>query len=300
MNALMADDDRRLEKRRVEVDDPSLSPTANRALTESLQEALGTDTVRMPADQPTVRMKGGTSPWYAELASYRLGLVITLVMLLVVGAIVSVATDSWWFLIVAAAVHALGTLVVGAVVLRTATAVDKPDPSTVALLEEEGVPDAEMKFNDLMEQFASAETADENARSATPEQNQARSSVEQRDAQTPSDSPSAPSGDRSAVDLLPWFVVAGVLVTSVGVALIVGGENIWVGPAVLVPLCAAWLIVNGRMESAHAEEGDPTATGGSARVPGKDSRGARRLAVLGALVVISVAAFVAVMVLLVV
>lgn len=293
-------DDRRLETRRVEVDEPTLSPAANRALTESLQEALGTDTVRMPADAPTVRMKGGHSPWYAEIASYRVGIVITLVMLLVVGAIVSVAAGSWWFLVLAAAVHALGTLVVGAVVLRTTTAVDKPDPSTVALLEEEGVADAEMKFNDLMEQFAAAEPADENGRSATPEQDQARSAVEQRDAQTPSDSPSAPSGDRSAVDLLPWFVVGGVLVASVAVALVVGGENIWLGPAILVPLCVAWLVVNGRMESAHAEQDDPSATGGSARVPGQDTRGARRLAMTGALVVISVAAFVAVMVLLVV
>ena len=64
--------------------------------------------------------------------------VISAATVLVVGAIVSLATGSWWFLIVALAAHAIGTLVVLAYTMSKVTDdKDKPDPVTEARIEEE-------------------------------------------------------------------------------------------------------------------------------------------------------------------
>jgi membrane protein implicated in regulation of membrane protease activity len=67
----------------------------------------------------------------------RLLIGFTLGVMLVVGAIVSLATGSWWFLILAVAVHAIGTLIVLATIGGRLRQEDKPDPVTDARLAEE-------------------------------------------------------------------------------------------------------------------------------------------------------------------
>ncbi len=65
-------------------------------------------------------------------------IVILGVTALVVGAIASLATGSWWFFILALGVHAVGTLVVvGYTYSKAAEDEDKPDPVTEARIEEE-------------------------------------------------------------------------------------------------------------------------------------------------------------------
>ncbi len=72
------------------------------------------------------------------MGSPRLFIVISAATVLVVGAVVSLATGSWWFLIAALAAHAVGTLVVmGYTMSKVADDKDKPDPVTEARIEEE-------------------------------------------------------------------------------------------------------------------------------------------------------------------
>jgi hypothetical protein len=67
----------------------------------------------------------------------RLLIGFTFAVMLVVGAIVSLATGSWWFLILALGMHALGTVVTLATVGSRLRQQDKPDPVTEARLAEE-------------------------------------------------------------------------------------------------------------------------------------------------------------------
>ena len=72
------------------------------------------------------------------MGSPRLFIVISAATVLVVGAIASLATGSWWFLIVALAAHAVGTLaVLGYSMSKVTDDKDKPDPVTEARIEEE-------------------------------------------------------------------------------------------------------------------------------------------------------------------
>jgi membrane protein implicated in regulation of membrane protease activity len=55
----------------------------------------------------------------------------------VVGAVVSLATGSWWFLILAIAVHLVATAIVLGTIGARLREQDKPDPVTEARLVEE-------------------------------------------------------------------------------------------------------------------------------------------------------------------
>ena len=56
----------------------------------------------------------------------------------VVGGVVSLGTCSWWFLILAIALHATGTAVVLGTIGRRLREQEKPDPITEARIVEEG------------------------------------------------------------------------------------------------------------------------------------------------------------------
>ena len=59
-------------------------------------------------------------------------------MFVVVGGIVTLATGSWWFLILAVGLHALGTLAVLGTIGSRLRQQDKPDPVTEVRMEERG------------------------------------------------------------------------------------------------------------------------------------------------------------------
>ncbi|HEX6459493.1 MAG TPA: hypothetical protein VF032_11300 [Thermoleophilaceae bacterium] len=62
----------------------------------------------------------------------RLLIGFTLAAAVVVGAIISLATGSWWFLILAIAVHGIATFAVMASIGNRLRQQDKPDPVTEA------------------------------------------------------------------------------------------------------------------------------------------------------------------------
>src|SRR4051794_9001246 len=94
------------ERRKVIVDEPGLSDETNRAVTEEVRAAVGGDEVRVPEDRPRAHAPRPRSGLVATLAANRLVLIITFLTFLVVGAILSLVTGSWWFLLLAVAVHA--------------------------------------------------------------------------------------------------------------------------------------------------------------------------------------------------
>jgi hypothetical protein len=63
--------------------------------------------------------------------------IFTFATFLVVGAVVALATESWWILPLAVGIHALATLLVSVVIFRALESHDKPDPTTEARLDEE-------------------------------------------------------------------------------------------------------------------------------------------------------------------
>src|SRR3954469_16734241 len=103
-------DRRKFVREDVRVDDPELSPEANRLLTQELQDALGTDSVELPADRAErahrlpAEEHRTVGTW---IGSNRLLVAVGFGSLVVIGVIVSLATGSWWALMAAVAVHAI-------------------------------------------------------------------------------------------------------------------------------------------------------------------------------------------------
>ena len=69
--------------------------------------------------------------------SPRMLVIFTFATFLVVGAVVALATGSWWVLPLVLAAHALGTLLVSVVIFRALGSHEKPDPTEEARREEE-------------------------------------------------------------------------------------------------------------------------------------------------------------------
>jgi hypothetical protein len=186
-----------VQSREVRVDEPQLSPEANRRLTEQVQAVVEADQVRVPADRPRPSRgervsSGGTR---AVLSTNRPLLVITFIAAVVVGAILTLTTGSWWFLPLAVIVHALGTMVVVGYVIRLTNIHERPEPSTVAMLEEEGVRNPEQHFSDLVDEFTEpTDQHDSGRRTEEAHERPARAAAEQRSAITPTSGPSEPVG----------------------------------------------------------------------------------------------------------
>lgn len=175
--------------------DPSLSPEANRVLTEELRAAVGRDAVEVPRGRPHLERErhGGRSAFAVALSQNRLAIAMTLLAALVIGAIVSLATGSWWFLLLALGVHALGTLAIVTLVLAMTTQTEHMSPGASAALQDEGVEDPDGLLSDLVEEYAPGDRrGDEQATS--PQEDAAQASAEQRSSVTPSQEGSRPVG----------------------------------------------------------------------------------------------------------
>jgi hypothetical protein len=118
-----------------------------------LDDAVGYHVDRETADRA---LDGPPRSRFAQIISdNELLLGITLAGMVVVGIILSLALNSWLFLVVAIAVHAIGTVAVTALAIWLATSGDKPDPRTVARLEQEGVRNPEQVLNDAVQDVRS-------------------------------------------------------------------------------------------------------------------------------------------------
>src|SRR4051812_11347882 len=143
-------------------DDPSLTPEANRVLTEEARAAVGADRVRVPRETPHAeRDRAATHGSLAEaFAANRILIAITFFALVVVGAIVSLATGSWWAVVVAAVVHAIGTFVVLTTLASAARQTEHVSPTATAKLAEEGVADPDARLSDLVEAYSGVDSGE--------------------------------------------------------------------------------------------------------------------------------------------
>jgi Flp pilus assembly protein TadB len=272
--------ERDTEIREVVSDDPSLSPEANRLLTEEARAAVGADRVRVPRDTPhTERDPAGTHSSIGEsFAANRILIAITFFALLVVGAIVSLSTGSWWAVVVAALVHAIGTFVVLTTLASAARQTEHVSPTATARLAEEGVADPDARLSDLVEEYSGIESG-ENAQPDPPSEAPARAATEQRSANTPAGVPTEPAGTGSGIDRwMPQWIVAALMVMAVVVGLLapVIGAKFAVVPAIGLPLGVIWLVLRRNVDD-------------------ESPRSYARWAVLAACTVISVGAFVVLM-----
>jgi hypothetical protein len=264
------------ERRAVRSEDPSLSPEANRLLTEELREAVGRDEVEVPAGTPrrTSERRGRRSTVVATVASHRQLFVVMLLAALVVGAIVAFATGAWWAVVAALGLHALGTMLTATAAVQLTTQVEHVAPGTAARLEEEGVADPDRVLTDLVEDFAGAERArgaaevvssGNNERTVHAGEDPARATVEQRTAMTPQSEPGPAAGERSAIEALPWWIVVGATLASAAVAPF--ADRGWALPLIVVPIGLGWIALQWFMARSPRAE---------SRRPAGDARGARR------------------------
>lgn len=299
----MAPDTGRYERRFVKSEDPSLSDEANQLLTDELQAAVGASQVEVPVD--TVhreREEHATGlPERGSLVNARLVLVVSFAVMVTVGVIASLATGTWLALVAALAVHAVGTLVVAGSALQLTTEVEHVSPDVAARLEEEGVADPDRVLTDLVEEYAGAQDAHglaevissgHNSRTARPEDDPARSTVEQESALTPASVASQPVGPGREIAILPAYVVGAMVVVSFVVAAMLGGVW-WVVPGLVTLVAAGWLTVMLTMngQEAGAAQGEPEPDGPDRR-PGEIAAGfSRRLLPIFATVVLGVIGF---------
>ena len=181
--------------------------------------------------------------------------------------------DRYWTVILAAALHAIGTLVVAAAAIQLTTEIEHVDPTVAARLEEEGVADPDRVLSELVEDYAGARQArgvsevvsgGNNERTVAAEDDSAGSAVEQRTAITPSSGGSPAGGRDSAVAALEWWIVGAMAVLSVALAAFMGSD-MWALPAIVVPLCAGWVglqywLARGRGQSDRDAGDDEGAT----------------------------------------
>ncbi len=274
----MASDRHDTERRFVRSADPNLSAEANAALTNELQEALGADRVSMPRDapDPATAARSGESTVVATVASLRPLFIVTFCAALTVGAVVALATGSWWAVVLAAGVHALGTMVVASGAIQLTTQIEHASPETTARLEQEGVADPDRVLSDLVEEYSGGAESSPTGGVVSAGDSGSRNPAAQRRAITPG---VPASGDGSVIAALPWFVVTGAsLVALIGAAL--EGGKVWVAPAIVVPLGAAWIALDRYLTSRNEEQRSP---------------GPGRLVIIGACVVLAVVLFVSLM-----
>jgi hypothetical protein len=244
-----------LEEREVKVADPKLDDAANEQLTAELREVLGTDRVQVPKDQlhPSRGDRPPTTGLWTEIISRRLTVVMMLAAALTIGAIVSLATGSWWLLLVALGVHALGTVVVTATVLRMTTTSERVAPTTAAMLQEEGIDSPDEYFSLLVEEFSETEhggagdvvSAGDTARTSESSQEPGQAAAEQSAAMTPSSGASQPTEGGGVADGLMWATVAALFAVSLIVPATAGGGAMWILPVVMLPLLLGWILIQG-------------------------------------------------------
>jgi hypothetical protein len=187
-----------LVRREVRVDEPELSPQTNDRLTAEVREVVDDDHVTVPADRPRPS-RGEASPptghrLTAELKPNRFIMATIVGSFVVIAAIVALMIGHWWILVGAFIVLAAATAAVIATVLRMTSNQERPSPTTVAALEEDGVGNPERHFSDLVKEFTPERGGDGEHRTTAVEDEPAAAGVEQENAITPSGGPSEAKG----------------------------------------------------------------------------------------------------------
>ncbi len=241
-------------------EDPELSPETNARLTEELRDVIGTDHVDVPRDRPHAsrgehpRQHGAA----AMLNQHRIRLIQATAITLTFGAIVSLITNDWWLLPLAAGIHALATMTVVGLIVRMTTTSEHPAPDVAAALAEDGVANPDEYFSRMVEEFRPSREAEHgasdvlspghNERRTPADANPADASAEQSSAMTPTSQPSQPAGEGATPALVIWTTIVSLFVISIVVPLAAGGGWLWLVPAVMIPLLIGfgvfqWLMI---------------------------------------------------------
>jgi hypothetical protein len=248
-----------------------LSREADRQLTAELRAATGDDEVRVTPERlarARTRHPSGNR-FVAELAASRLYVMVSLLVLVTLGGIVALATGEWWVLVVAVALHAIGTLTVTAVALQQLTQTEHVAPAAAARLEEEGVADPDRVLTDLVEDYSDDEQRRGAARivggganelTARPEDDPARATAEQRTAMTPTGRLSSPAGKGSPIGMMPIAVVVAVSLIALVVAIAEGGA-LWIAAGIVWIAAIGWYLVVRSIDVSDERAGDQRADG---------------------------------------
>jgi len=140
-------------------EDPGYSRRANDVMAEELREAAGAQEVVLEPAAPGERGRRRVPPLVAAAWGSRMLIVITFLAMIVIAAIVGVATESWWALVAASVIHGIATIVVLVVVVRVTHQVEHPDPGRAAVLEGEGVLDPERELDERLRSMEQARDA---------------------------------------------------------------------------------------------------------------------------------------------
>ncbi len=188
----------------MQVDEPGLSDSTNATLTDEVREVIGADQVEVPSARP--------HPSSGEQVEHRRALPLPFplpnnlviaqggIALVVVGAIAALAVvvHRWWTLVLALLILAAMTYLVVAMIIKLTSNPERPAPSTVAAMEQEGVDDPEQLFSDVVAEFTfDPDPGGEAGRTADVADDPITATAEQRDATTPSGGPSRPVGPGS-------------------------------------------------------------------------------------------------------
>jgi hypothetical protein len=125
----------------VVTENPNYSDRANELMAEELREATGAREVERRPPERGDHVHKRRSETTSALWNARILVGITFVVLVIVGAIASLAVGTWWLLPIAIGLAVLGWVVFLSAFAATTAEVESPDPSRAAALEEEGVLD---------------------------------------------------------------------------------------------------------------------------------------------------------------
>jgi hypothetical protein len=254
---------------------PRHDPETDRLLEQELREAVGEDAAaeameradevraahaapgtpaaredvssRRPLDAPG---DVGAPRGSATSAVARRGplLAVSFAAFVVIGVIASLAAGSWWALVAALVVHAIGTLLVATTALRLTTETEHVSSELAARLEEEGVQDPDRAFTELAAGAAGPGDVVRDGRNEGSAENDREAPLaarQQRTAWTPGSEPSEPVGNGNVVGAMPYAVVVGCLLVTLIVA-IVGGGILWAVAGITWAAGIGWLLLRRR------------------------------------------------------
>lgn len=127
---------------------------AKEALVDELRDAVGDERVDRADVDVERAVRDSDRRTTPEGGRSRLLFVLFAAAGVMVAAIAALALESWIVLVALLALHAVLSTIVITTALRTTTEVEKPAPTTVALLEDEGVDDPEGALNRLVDQVS--------------------------------------------------------------------------------------------------------------------------------------------------
>ena len=244
-------------RKRVEVQDPELSPKANEIITGEVREALETDEVDVPESQAAslgrqdLSSQGSTFSSTLMRSRVLIGMSLAAAVVIAVSLVLITGDWPWLFLVVGVLIAAVLVVSLGAI--ETTTNVEQPSPQNVDTLEREGVQDPEEVVNAAIrsytgaQQSATSEALDSDKGSdeeaSRPFESPGTGTLQQQSSQTPSSDATGTNaeedpgeGDGLSPRTLPLIVSGALILACFLIPLLAGGGTLWLVPAIAGPI----------------------------------------------------------------